>query len=102
MRFDLPAYSTAVRLGFSRNPGSRLDYPLEGQRARPVPKQLWRRPPNRGIIRVGSDVHDARHPDRFAPEIGVPAAQAAGRQEFCCKRNENGHSRLVELLGVIE
>ena len=90
MRFDLPAYSTAVRLGFSRNPGSRLDYPLEGQRARPVPKQLWRRPPNRGIIRVGSDVHDARNPDRFAPEIGVPAAQAGAVKNFVANETKMG------------
>lgn len=89
MRFDLPGFGSVVKLGFSRNPESRLDFQLKGQRdlaatlLRVVPMASGRLalrterrmhadlratypeavvPPAayRGIIRVGSEVYVAR------------------------------------------
>lgn len=89
MRFDLPDFGRVVKLGFSRNPGSRLDHQLRGHRdltatlLRIVPMASGRLalcterrmhaelrstypeavvPPAiyRGIIRVGSEVYAAR------------------------------------------
>ena len=88
MHFDLPGFGPVVKLGFSRNPVSRLDYQLKGQRdldatlLRVVPMASSRLalcterrmhaelratypeavvPPSayEGIIRVGSEVYDA-------------------------------------------
>ena len=89
MRFELPDYGPVVKLGFSRNPESRLDHQLRGQcdlaatLLRVVPMASGRLalcterrmhaelratypeavvPPAayRGLIRVGSEVYDAR------------------------------------------
>lgn len=89
MRFDLPNFGAVVKLGFSRNPGSRLDHQLKGHRdltatllrvvpmasgrlalcterrmhadlRATYPKAVVPPPAYRGIIRVGSEVYDAR------------------------------------------
>lgn len=94
MGFDLPGYGPVVKLGFSRDPASRLDFQLrvrgdlEGRLLRVVPMasghralcterrmhaELRRRypeavvPPHvfRGLIKVGSEIYDAS----LEPEI---------------------------------
>lgn len=104
MRFDLPDYGPVVKLGFSRDPGSRLDYQLKGHRdlaaalLRAVPMASGhlalcteRRmhaelratypeavvPPAayRGVIRVGSEIYDAG----LQPVIGAMLDQVVAQ-----------------------
>lgn len=96
MHFDLPGYGPVVKLGFSRDPDSRLEFQLKGRAdldctlVRVVPMasghralcterrmhaELRRRHPEavvpprayRGFIKVGSEVYDAR----LEPEIAA-------------------------------